>query len=357
MVGDDLANNSDSGRRRFLKTTGVLGVGSLAGCLSGGSGNSKGTSGSKDATSIVYTTHGSSTVVYSASQGLASGINQNTIKINLEVRPSSGGSDNAGRLDSGDADWAWIDLWSLGEIQNGVEPYSQLSFEPYQILNIYTLPWMLVSGSKDLTSTGNINGDHNLYLGPPETGTRKVLKRALSHYVDDYQLSNVGYGSQGSAFSEGRLDVGHVAKVNQAFEPGWGQKMRSVADVGFMTWPDSGKKLRNDDRLVVMENDMTDIDGYNLYEHPHRDSITAVAMSYNTITHDKYPYEPVKNFLETLYEQRDKIGDKHALLGFYENIEYWVENMHEGTKFHPAAADFYKEKGVWDSSWTVGEIQ
>jgi TRAP-type uncharacterized transport system substrate-binding protein len=336
----------NSKRRSFLKAAGSVGVVSLAGCSTDES----------DDSNLIYTTHESVSVVYSASQALAATINENTDVVNLEVRPSDGGVQNAGRLANREAHLGWMDIWSLGEIIEGIEPYDEINIEPLQILNIYTLPWMFLSGNPEVTDIGDIQSDHQCFIGPAGQGDRRMLEYSFDQYLDDYQIREIAYGDQGGAFSEERLDVGKVAKVNYAFEPGWGQELKATADVGFMTWPDNAERLRNDDRVLITDVDMTDIEGYDLFEHPHRDAITGLTMSYNIISHQEVPYDPVYNFLEAIFDNSEAAGERHALLTFYENLEYWVENMHSDTKFHPAAADFYQEHDVWNNDWDVGEI-
>lgn len=336
-------------RREAMKYIGIGTALTLAGCTGGGKSDS-------GPTSIIYSSHESGSVAYSASQGLITVVNENTDKINFESRPSAGPSENIGRLEKKESDVGLVDLWTLDLVNNRKGDYKSLDLEPLQVMNLYTLPWMLCSSDKEITSYSDIKKDHNVFHGVAGTGSRAMWEQAMSHYVDEYQIREIGFTEQAGAFSEGALDVGMFAIPNHAVEPGWAQEMKATADLGMLSWPDNAEKIRNDDSVVVSEVDMTRFDGYDLFPHPNPEAIPAVTMSYNICAHQEYGYDPIYELLETTYEHRKELGEYHGLLTFFEDIEFWVSNVDPDVPFHPAAADFYQEHGVWKDDWERGEI-
>ena len=80
-----------------------------------------------------------------------------------------------------------------------------------------------------------------------------------------------------------------------------------------------------------------------------------VEFSYNFVCRDDLEYDTVYAFLETLYEGREGLAEYHALLDPLADEEFWVENAYEDVPFHPAAADFYEEIGVWREEFERGE--
>ena len=101
--------------------------------------------------------------------------------------------------------------------------------------------------------------------------------------------------------------------------------------------------MRDDDSLLVQDVDMTSFEGYDYTP----DTIPSITFAYNFISRHDLDYDAVYALLETLYENRENLSEYNALLGYHEEPEYWVSDMYEGIPFHPAAADFYQEIGVW----------
>jgi len=50
----------------------------------------------------------------------------------------------------------------------------------------------------------------------------------------------------------------------------------------------------------------------------------------------------------------DAITESHAMWGPATELDWWVTNTFD-MPFHPAAADFYEEQGVWRDEFTRGE--
>jgi TRAP-type uncharacterized transport system substrate-binding protein len=177
---------------------------------------------------------------------------------------------------------------------------------------------------------------------PRGSGTRPALEHGLSYAVDDYERTSVQYGELGSALSEGRIDAAAMTILNGDIEPGWVQDMKGNVDLRLLEWPsDAVEQMREDPALFVQDVDMTTFDGYA------SDTIPSITFSYNFIVRDDLDYDALYALLETLYGAREELSDYNALLGYLEDPEYWVTDMYEGIPFHPAAADFYQDIGVW----------
>lgn len=180
---------------------------------------------------------------------------------------------------------------------------------------------------------------------PAGSGTAPALEYALDDLAGlDYERVSFEFGEMGGAMNEGRLDVGAVTVMNFVIEPGWLQEIKGTVDLRILDIPDDIRSSWEEDpALLVQDVDFTQFDGYAFAP----DTVGGLTYSYNFIVRDDFDYDAVYELLSVMYEARDDLSDYHAILGFFEDPEFWVQNMYEGIPFHPAAADFYEEQGLW----------
>lgn len=335
-------------RRTFVKTTGAAAVAGLAGCLeeaSDGNGDEDGT------TDIVITTATDTTAAYAASQGVAAVVNEHTDDVYVDARPSEGTNANVGMLSREEIQMGYIQNWTANKIKAGEEPFGDLDFQPNQVFHYYDLPWLFVTGNEDWTSVTDIEADSRISPTPEGSGTAEMLEHALSYAVDGYDRISVDYGEQSGAINEGRLDAGAATFLNFKLEPSWVQEMKNTVELRILDWPENVvSNLDNDDSVLVRDVDMTGFDGYAYAS----DSVAAPTLSYNFVTRDDMDYDAVYAMLETMYGNREQLADQHALLMEHTDGEFWVKNPYD-MPFHPAAADFYDEIGVWHDGLERGE--
>ena len=344
---------SGTTRRRFLATTGVgVGAVTLAGCTGGnGDGNGNGDGGNGDGSApgsdgnLVMTTSGSSTSAYAASQGISAAIEEHGDgSVSIDARPSEGTDANIGRLDREETDVGYIQNWTANRIREGEAPFDDLSFEPCQTFHLYNLPWIFATANEDWTSITDIQADSRIVPTPRGSGTRPALEHGLGFAVDDYEVTSVQYGELASALSEGRIDAAAMTILNGDIEPGWVQEMKGTVDLRLLDWPeDAVQQMRDDPGLLIQDVDLTGFEGYAYAP----DSIPSITFAYNFVVRHDLDYDALYSFLETLFEARSELSEYNALLGYLEEPEYWVTDMYEGVPFHPAAADFYEEQGLW----------
>jgi len=355
------------GRRTFLKgTAGAAGVTALAGCMGGGDGDgsgdgngsgdsdgsSDGGSGGSGPTDMVMTTSTETTAAYAMSQGIAAVVNENSDKVRLDARPSEGTNANVGRLDREEVQIAYIQNWTAAKIDAGEKPFGNLSFTPNQVFHLYDLGWFLATANDGWETADDIESGSRVSPTPRGSGTAEMLEKALSYSTEDYNRVSIDYGGQGSAMSEGRLDVGAATLVNFSIEPGWLQEMKGTTDLRMLGWSDETvAKMREDPGLLVTEVDTSGLENYAYTPEP----AMMPSLAYNFIVRNDFSYDAVYNLLSTMWEQRDGLGEYHGLLNTLADGEFWTKNAYDSIPFHPAAADFYQEQGLWSDAFTRGE--
>lgn len=344
------------GRRGFLGAAGAGALG-LAGCIGGdepepvdegGNGGDGGDGG--DAAELRMRTATSTTAAYAANQGLAAAVNENTDSVFVEAQTSPGTEANIGALQSGEAEMVYIQNWSAADIREGVEPFNDLDFTLNQVFHYYDLPWFFCTGG-DLESITDIGADTTVSPTPRGSGTASALEHALDYAVDDYERVSEDYGEQGSAMSEGRLDVGVGTYLNFEIVPGWLQEMMGTVDLRLLDVPDDVVGAWEDDDRLLAES----FPGEEIEDAEAPEEVWSIAFSYNFVSRNDLDYDTVYEFLNVLYENREGLAEYHALLSRLEGAEFWVQNPYDDVPFHPAAADFYEEIGVWSDDLERGE--
>ena len=348
---EDHGKSGSATRRRFLTSTGVgVGAFALAGCTGGGNGGGNGGSQPGSDGNLVMTTSGSSTSAYAASQGISAAIEENSDgAVSVDARPSEGTDANVGRLGRKETDLGYIQNWTANRIRQEEGPFSDLSFQPVQVFHLYNLPWIFATANDGWTSITDIQPSSRIVPTPKGSGTRPALEHGLEYAIQNYEVTSIEYGQLASALSEGRIDAAAMTILNGEIEPGWVQEMKGTVNLRLLDWPDAAvSDMEEDPGLLIQDVDMTKFDGYTYTP----DSIPAITFAYNFISRHDLNYDAVYAFLETLFEARSNLSEYNALLGYLEEPEYWVSNMYEGMPFHPAAADFYQEQGLWKDEFT-----
>ncbi|MFC7154960.1 TAXI family TRAP transporter solute-binding subunit [Halomarina halobia] len=345
-----------SSRRTFLKSSlGAAGALTLAGCLGGeggtGNGGGNGSGGGSGPTDMVMHTATETTAAYAMSQGIAAVVNDNTDAVRIDARPSEGTNANIGQLNRNEAHIVYIQNWSANKIEEGEEPFSDLSFQPYQVHHLYDLGWFLCSGNDGWETVADIEPDSRVSPTPRGSGTAEMLEHALGYVTSDYERISVDYGGQASAMSEGRLDVGAGTFVNFSVEPGWLQEMKGTVDLRLLDFPDDATaEMESDPALLVTEIDTGEMEGYAHAPDP----LIAPSLAYNFVVRNDFSYDAVYGYLEALHGNREGLGEYHGLLTPLADEKYFLENPYD-MPFHPAAADFYEELGIWSDDLTRGE--
>jgi len=343
-------------RRRFLQTTGgAAALGLVAGCVGGGGGDpSEGTVA--DNGGITMQTADSETLAYAMSQGLGQVLSNESDTLDVQPRPSEGTNANVRDLGNDDAQMVYIQNWTASKIANEQDVFAELDYTPYQVFHLYDLGWFFGTAGNNWETVSDVDSGSTISPTPTGSGTAPMLERALDLIIgsDNYDRGDVRYAEQGSTLNDGTLDVGAGTFVNFAIEPGWLDDMKSTADLRLLGYEDDNlKTLRDEPGITVTEVDMGEFDGYTYTPDP----LPQLTLAYNFVVRDNFNYDTMMEFLETMWDNKDTLSEQHPVLGTLSDGEFWVKNAYEGLPFHPAAADFYQDKGLWRDEFERGEEQ
>lgn len=342
-------------RRDYLVSVSAVATIGIAGCTSGGDGTgqeddtteendttTEESGGNVDTEILIYANRSTSTA-HSAVQALANVVNQNNDTWSVEARPTQGTRDNFGRLDEGVGEMALLPYFGTAKMSEGVGAFSELSFTPNGVMNMWSTPIFFVTARDDIETLDDISSSHSVSPAPAGHDHREVMSTILEYAGVEYQETSIGWSEQGSAMNEGRLDVGVAALVNGVTEPSWLQEMKSVVDVNVVTIPDDVLAQMQDAPLMVTEEvDMTQFEGINS-----PDTITGAPLVNWIQARSDVPNEVVNGFLDVLWNHKDELAEAHPFFELHrEEPQHWVKNQFEVYPMHPAAVDFYEEQDI-----------
>ena len=340
-------------RRSFMKATGgAAAMGLLAGCSGGGDDPSSGAVAEDG--EIIMQTADSSTLAYAMSEGLGQLLSEQSDSLDVQPRPSEGTNANVRDLSNDDAQMVYLQNWTANKVANNEGAFAELKFTPYQVFHLYDLGWFFGTSGNNWETVSDIESGSSISPTPTGSGTAPMLERVLDIVIggDNYERADVRYSEQGSTLNDGTLDVGVGTFVNFSIEPGWLEDMKSTAGLRLLGYEEESlQAIRDEPGITLTEVDMGDFEGYAYTPNP----LPQLTLAYNFVVRNNFDYDTMMEFLNGMWDNRDSLSDQHPVLGTLSDGEFWVKNAYDGLPFHPAAYDFYEEKGLLKDGFERGE--
>lgn len=338
-------------RRNVLKATGVAGLISVAGCLG---------ADTEHTITIAGTSSGSST--QAAGQALASGANEHSDVLTIDVQESEGWTANLYAFDNGDFSTIGVDNNSWSAAINETDPFDEDPVDdmPMQgfLFTSLEIHWVAMEGS-GIESTADLrDGGYTIYPIEPGFGTRLLTESLLREdgIWDANEINNEDTDDIPGAVEEGRVDALCLYGANGVELSNW----CSTVDV------------RSDGQLYVIETDdqfeqtIEDFDGASLVQfepYGYEQDVTS-ELGIDEISswalQGQWAFGPDVH-PDAVYEMARIANEHHDTLRGSDptTLEYDPELMTEvlmdGVPVHPGMVEFYQDHDVWDDSWEEGE--
>ena len=364
----DNGSSSTTRRRGFLKSAGLLGAAGLAGCLgndggsgdggsdggssggdsggsSGGEETDSGSSGGSSEETLVMGTASEVSANFAMMSGLGGVVNENSDDVYVDVRPSSSMAGNIGRMSRDEIDIGLVESTTAHDVNVGNEPFGDISVDLQQIMHGSTSDWFLFTEDESISNIGDITSDHYVAPGPSGSRVTEMVRRVLDLAGVEYQERNVGYGDMGAAVAEGRVDVALGAFTNVqvgTVTPGWVQEIKSTVDARLLGLSSDLQGSVNEEGWGNSFEFEVDPEGW-VYVPDTPRSMSQVTWLYGT---GETSTSAVHTMLNTMYENRESMGDYHELLSFYTDDEHWTRTPHPGFSLHQGTQDFLDEYGL-----------
>ncbi|MXR51929.1 C4-dicarboxylate ABC transporter substrate-binding protein [Halovenus sp. WSH3] len=348
-------------RRTVLAAMGGGATAALAGCIGGDDGGvgQETLESVQNVDTIRMKTSQRGTTAHTALTALASVLNDELEGLSVEAQTSDGTEENLGDIANGDIEMGFLQNWTARQFREGVGDFGEFEMQLSQLFHYYDLPWFFITSNFDLETLSDIGSGNTISPTPSGSGTAPGLEYALQEPTGgNYERISVGFTSQGGAMNEGRLDVGVGTLLNSVITPGWLQEaINSVDQFRVLDVQDStASAWEDDDKILSQTIDMTQLEGSDKENVDVPNEVAAPTFSYNFVSRAELDPDAVTNFLETMWEARDALAEEFGIFNFHRNAEFWVKNPYEGIPFHPSAAEFYRERGVWNDDWEVADV-
>lgn len=368
MVND----SSISDRRSFLKAAGVAGLAGLAGCTGGSEGGSEGTdagtesSGSdgEGGTQWKMGTSGPDTATHASGVAMSQVVSEKSDEISMSAQTTGGTAANPRLISQGDVDVAQSTGWAVQRANTGAAPYGEpVGKTMTQVLPFMTLEYYLVKRDaeelSDIETVSDIPTDGSISMAFGQRGGTNYFAgldgfrlSGIDNPTEKYDIQSMGWSDQGSALSDGRLDIGIVYGVSREVLTGWAQEVDATTEVDLVEWEfDESDVSESGLPYTYLETPA------DLWEQDLRlDSIPSLAVGYETVFPAGISEERGYQFTKLVFENIEAVRDASSVLS-RAGKEFAAEFLlaSEDAPVHPGAEKYLKEEDLWSEDLTTLE--
>ena len=338
-------------RRNVLKATGAAGIAGLAGCL--------GSDG--ETVTIGATSENSSS--QQAAQALARAANEHSEDVNVSPQVTSGWTANLDKFDSDNIPAMAVDNNSLSKAMNEEDPFDEDPVDDFPMQGfVFTsleMYWVATEESGIESTADIVDGDYDISPIQPGFGTRLLTEEVIDRagmwepLDDEGRIYNGDTGDVAGAVEEGRVDALCVYGANGVDLTSWAEEVDVQADLQAIPIHDEFEEaidntpgaLKTEFEPYGWNQDVTEI----------TDTVTSWALGAQWAFGPEVSADATYEIARLAYEHDDTIRESDPT-----TIDHTPESMTEAViedlEIHPGVADFFEEHGVWDDSWTRGEI-
>lgn len=212
-----------------------------------------------------------------------------------------------------------------------------------------------VLASSDIRSIEDLRGKR-IAIGPPAAGITVIMEAWLDAFgiSQDASLVRIGYAEGADQLRSGGVDAALVYGVG-ASAVGYLQELDVAADIRILGWDVEGEQY---EKLMQDAPEMAVYGTFSKDLVRNLDQDLIVPTTYSSeYSAASYAEEAGYELVKAVWENREAIAERAALGSW---IGRDPKNMLIGLlpdiPVHPGAARFYKEQGVWDDSYKVGEV-
>lgn len=346
-----MADMTQLNRRTVLKATGAAGIAGLAGCL--------GSDG--ETVTIGATSENSSS--QQAAQALARAANEHSEDVNVSPQVTSGWTANLDEFDNDNIPAMAVDNNSLSKAMNEEDPFDEDPVDDFPMQGfVFTsleMYWVATEDSGIESTADIVDGDYDIYPIQPGFGTRLLTEEVIDRagmwepLDDEGRIYNGDTGDVAGAVEEGRVDALCVYGANGVDLTSWAEEVDVQADLQAIPIHDEFEEaidntpgaLKTEFEPYGWNQDVTEI----------TDTVTSWALGAQWAFGPEVSADATYEIARLAYEHDDTIRESDPT-----TIDHTPESMTEAIiedlEVHPGVADFFEEHGVWDDSWTRGEI-
>lgn len=340
-------NNS---RRRFLQLAAGTGAVALAGCIGG----------DEEPTTITLGTSSDGSSSWTIGQAMQAEVERNS-EIRLAAERTDGYSSNIGLANDDEVD---VIMAFNNMYYDAIQSQFDYEGEDYDVEDLGWQGMATLSGEyimvtpedSDIEYYRDLEGE-DVATFPTGTGIapqfHSFLDRAIGLDVDeDMERQDLEYTDHASALDQDRVVAcGFFTHNNGEVWSGTWQEVAARNDIRPLqihpdTIDDAKEEMGN--QLRVQEYPVVEEDGFDGVEAP------CVFLVGFTVIDQDVSADDWQEVCEILVDNSEELQEATPMLWDISVEENFTAGIYEEYPVHPGVANFLKDKGWWDDSWTVG---
>lgn len=356
---------SSQSRRTVLKTIGATGIAGLAGCTTSSDGSQSQSEGSNAGTaSWTLGTSGPETATHASGVAMSEVVSEKADAIDMSAQTTGGTAANPRLIAKGDIDIAQSTAWAVARANTGAAPYGKpVGGTMTQILPFMTLEYYLIKRDveklADIETVSDIPTDGSVSMAFGMRGGTNYFAgldgfrmSGIENPAEKYDLRSMSFGDQGTALSDGRLDIGIVYGVSREVLTGWAQEVGATTEVDVVEWEFTESDVQSSDLPYVYMESPADLWKQDLSV----DDIPSVGVAYETVFPASVSEQLGYTFTKSVMENIESVRDASAVLS-RAGPEFASEFLlrSEEAPVHPGAEKYYRENDIWSDDLTTLE--
>lgn len=365
-----MVNNQGVSRRDALKATGAAATAGMVG-LSGCSALNNLLGSGADVT-IASTSTGSSS--YATGQALAYAASQTDADVDISIQTSQGWTANVRAYANGDFNTISVDNNSLSKAIAGEGPYSDADFTqedlPYQgfVFTSLEMFWLARDGSGIQTVSDLRDGGYTIYPIEPGFGTNLMTREILDNagILQANEVNKSDTGDAPGAVNQGDVDALVVYGQNGITLSGWCEQVYTQAQDGLhLVETDSqyettieetsGARLIKSKPASRYSNIGADTGGDEITENV--SEVASWVLDGQWAFGSEVAAEDARAVAELVHNHWDVMRESEESVKDYSDPATMTAAVMDNHPVHPGIAQFFKDKGVWNSNWEEGSVE
>jgi TRAP transporter TAXI family solute receptor len=228
------------------------------------------------------------------------------------------------------------------------------------VLGLFTLyptnVTFAVGVDSGIKSVADLKGKR-LAIGPAGTGVSFMMEEWLKAYgiADQATLLKLGYSDGTNGLTTGAVDAALVY-IAAGKPVSFLQELDLASDITLLPWDVSGPEY------AALAKERPEMAAHDVIPagmtRNLKEDIEAPVLSSLQYVSGKVSEKAVYTLMKSLWDNRAKITERAALLSWAaQDPRNLLAGLVPQIAIHPGAVKFYKEVGVWDDRFSVGQVQ
>lgn len=362
----------DSTRRRFLQAAAATGVLGAAGCIGddadpdeddpldddSGNGDGNGDAGDADYELRWGTSTGGTMDVGLAVEAAVSEVSDTIAYSTIE---SPGYIGTTYRLDTDEFDGGIVDTNTLFNAQNGQSDFEEDPVEKLPWQGFLAFPYgiyVMAREDTDIETFDDLAGA-TVYPAEPGFSTRDTTldvwaQEPTADVYEAMDIVDMDVDDAPGAMEEGAIDAAIAYGTPGVGNTGWVVEYDARVDVRYVEHTDALiESIEQFEGAELAEHDdVGEVFGWD--QDVGADEIVTWDLNITYAFHPECPEEAAYELTRIAAEENDVIRSSEERFT-PENAEDLLTGALDDYPFHPGAAEYYQDEGVWNDDWIIGD--